>query len=148
MNKAGLLDTRENSLTLREQEWEIAKTLAEVSRWERERAAAPSPAQSLGEAQAGESAALDETLTSITGRVEALEAYARHVAEADLVHRAHEQIHAIVLRSVRYHDLLARTARDALAVEQIHRLDEHAQALKQVLAQRLADPAATGSGPG
>ncbi|WP_030923227.1 hypothetical protein [Streptosporangium amethystogenes] len=124
VNQAGLLDSLDNAFILREQEWEIAWRLAQIS---------------LLEDGHG---SLQEAVDSVQNRVEALEAYACHVAEADLAHRAQERLDAaLAARPSVVQDLLAETARDHHAVKQIQRLDEHARTLCEAIRADLAPKA-------
>lgn len=133
------LDQTENAPTLRREEWEIASALARL------------PLREL-DADRGTLAELDELLAeedrteravwdSVTSRVEALEEYAAHAVEADRLHRAYEQVERLSQRAGVYQDLLAETARDELGVAEVHRLDTHAQAIKEALTERLAQAA-------
>ncbi|NUR85370.1 MAG: hypothetical protein HOY71_14910 [Nonomuraea sp.] len=114
--KADLIDSADNRLTLADDEWEIAQTLAGVTRARREHVP------------------MEEVVASVRRRVESLESYAAHVREADLAYRA-------AMRLEEHRDLLAGTARDEKAIEQIQRLDRHVTALRGVLSGLAGDAA-------
>ncbi|MEU4538119.1 hypothetical protein AB0G15_25020, partial [Streptosporangium sp. NPDC023825] len=96
---------------------------------------------------------------AVLARVEALERYAGHVADAERALRAHDQIEALRARLPRYEELLAESGADAFAVPEIGRLAEDAGHLEQALRdsvrsaheafRHLDGPAATSpGGPG
>ncbi|MFI0349481.1 hypothetical protein [Actinomadura sp. 9N407] len=132
---AGLLDDARNEVALPEQEWAIARALAEHTRLRRERAAQRperlSPrVRALLEPQRR---ALDLSVRSVTERVEALETYARHAREADDAYHEWQVMRCLPEQNARYRDLLAATVRDDLAREEIERLAADARRARSVL---------------
>lgn len=127
--RAGLLDDVNNSVALPHQEWEIAEALAEHTRLRRERDAQQhgrlsEPVRALLEPQRR---ALDLSIRSITERIEALEAYARRTGDADDAYHEWRVLQRLPEQNARYRELLARTVRDDLAREEIHRLAQDAE---------------------
>ncbi|SDG17557.1 hypothetical protein SAMN05421505_102152 [Sinosporangium album] len=137
--QAGLLDTHDTRTTLADQEWEIAKALAQVSTLQRTQTEILAAGATPEVVAAIESAAttLDAVLSSVTGRVATLERYAESVHGADHAFRAHEQIRALSEQAHKYEDLLAATARDDVAIPTIERLSGQATALREVLNESL-----------
>ncbi|MGW0481714.1 hypothetical protein [Nonomuraea sp. NPDC003214] len=135
VNAEGLLDDARNAVILPEQEWELARLLAKLSalraehRELMERGIAPEVAavvRPLDAALAGSEAA-------ILARVEALERYARHVADAERAYHARAQIEELRARLPRYEELLAESGADALAVPELDRLSEDAEDVERAL---------------
>jgi CheY-like chemotaxis protein len=85
---AGLLDAVAADVLLAEQEWDIACTLYRQARL---RALHHQTTRDTGQAtrqvEASQLAALGESVAAVTRRVEALEKYARHIADADAAYR-------------------------------------------------------------
>nr|BFE80924.1 hypothetical protein GCM10020093_035250 [Planobispora longispora] len=77
--------------------------------------------------------ALVASEAAVVARVEALERYAGHVAEAEQALRAHEQIELLRSRLPRYEELLAETGANAFAVPEIDHLARDASRLEQAL---------------
>ncbi|MFG1695133.1 hypothetical protein [Nonomuraea sp. NPDC049309] len=135
VNAEGLLDGARNGVMLPAQEWEIARLLAKLSALRMEhrellsRGIAPEVAQviePLERALAGSEAA-------VVARVEALERYAGHVAEAERAYHARSQIEELRARLPRYEELLAESGADRLSVPEIDRLSQDADALERTL---------------
>ncbi|NUW38916.1 hypothetical protein HT134_02060 [Nonomuraea rhodomycinica] len=135
VNAEGLLDGVRNAVMLPEQEWEIARLLAKLSelRAEHEEVLAEgvtpevaAVAEPLGRALAGSEAA-------VVARVEALERYAGHVADAERAHRARGQIERLGATLPRYEELLAESGAAGPAVPELGRLAEDAGRLEQAL---------------
>ncbi|NRQ35516.1 hypothetical protein HII36_27335 [Nonomuraea sp. NN258] len=135
VNAEGLLDDARNAVMLPTQEWEIARLLAKLSALRREhhdllaRGIAPEVAavvEPLDRALANSEAA-------VITRVEALERYAAHVAEAERAYHARGQIEELRARLPRYEELLAEAGADSLAVPEIERLAQDADQLEQIL---------------
>lgn len=135
VNTEGLLDVARNAVMLPPQEWEIARLLAKLSSLReehrdlmrggvtREVAAAVKP---LERALAGSEGA-------VIAKVEALERYAAHVADAERAYQARDQIEALVERLPRYEELLAESGADALSMPEIGHLTGEADELEQAL---------------
>ncbi|GAA3153143.1 hypothetical protein GCM10020001_090930 [Nonomuraea salmonea] len=135
VNAEGLLDDARNATMLPAQEWEIARLLAKLSALRLEhrdllaRGIAPEVAaviEPLERALAGSEAA-------VVARVEALERYAGHVAEAERAYHARSQIEELRARLPRYEELLAESGADKLAVPEIDRLSQDADVLERTL---------------
>ncbi|NDU76150.1 hypothetical protein GWI34_26495 [Actinomadura sp. DSM 109109] len=139
-HRAGLLDDINNAVVLPRQEWAIAAVLAEHARLRRERRAQRperlSPrVRALLEPQ---DRALELSVRSVTGRIEALEAYARRAAEADDAYHEAGVLRGLPEQNARYRDLLARTAADAMADEEIRGMAEDARRAELALRERVA----------
>ncbi|HEY9523550.1 MAG TPA: hypothetical protein VIR33_09935 [Thermopolyspora sp.] len=137
--RAGLLDPSENAVTLAQHEWQIALTLRKVTRLRADQRAmaaggiAPEAEQALRPLRA----TLDEVVSSVTARVEALERYAARTAEADIAFHAHAQVAQVARHADEYRDLLAETAADELAVTEIDHLAGNAAHLERALHESL-----------
>ncbi|MFI6791594.1 hypothetical protein ACIBG4_30125 [Nonomuraea sp. NPDC050383] len=140
VNAEGLLDGARNGVLLPEQEWEIARLLAKLSALRSEHR------ELLGRGVAPEVAAVVEPLeralatseAAVVARVEALERYARHVADAERAYHAREQIEELRARLPRYEELLAESGADALSVPEIERLAQDADQLESVLRRSVS----------
>ncbi|MGC5010518.1 hypothetical protein ACLQ2R_07095 [Streptosporangium sp. DT93] len=135
VNATGLLDDARNSVMLPAQEWEIARLLAKISalRNEHRDFVYGGSTPEVAAAMAPLERALTASEAAVTARVEALERYAGHVADAERALRAHEQIAVLRSRLPRYEELLAESGADAFAVPEIGRLAEDAGHLEQAL---------------
>ncbi|MFI6290700.1 hypothetical protein ACIBEJ_03905 [Nonomuraea sp. NPDC050790] len=135
VNAEGLLDDVRNAIMLPAQEWEIARLLAKLSslRTEHRALLGRGVTAEVAEAVAPLERALDSSEAAVLARVEALEGYARHVAEAEAAYHARGQIEELRARLPRYEELLAESGADALAVPEIERLAEDAGHLEQAL---------------
>lgn len=140
VNAEGLLDGARNAVLLPEQEWETARLLAKLSALRREhralmaRGVAPEVAavvEPLERALAGSEAAM-------VARVEALERYAAHVAEAERAYHARGQIEELRARLPRYEELLAESGADGLSVPEIERLAQDADQLERLLRRSVS----------
>ncbi|MBT2225556.1 hypothetical protein KLK06_06795 [Nonomuraea sp. NEAU-A123] len=140
VNAEGLLDDARNAVMLPEQEWEIARLLAKLAALRGEhkvllsRGIAPEVAavvEPLDRALANSEAA-------VVARVEALERYAGHVAEAERAYHARSQIEELRARLPRYEELLAESGADALAVPEIEKLAQDADALERLLRKSVS----------
>ncbi|MFI6922657.1 hypothetical protein ACIBIZ_22135 [Nonomuraea spiralis] len=135
VNAEGLLDDARNAAMLPGQEWEIAHLLAKLSALRAEhrdlvsRGIAPEVAAVIEPLDR----ALATSEAAMIARVEALERYAGHVAEAERAFHARGQIEELRTRLPRYEELLAESGADALAVPEIDRLAEDADHLERVL---------------
>ncbi|WP_327582081.1 hypothetical protein OHA25_39935 [Nonomuraea sp. NBC_00507] len=135
VNAEGLLDDAGNAVMLPEQEWEIARLLAKLSELRAEHQEVVSEgvtpevaavAEALGEA-------LDSSQRAVLARVEALERYAGHVADAERAYRARRQIERFSARLPRYEELLAESGAGGSAVPELGRLSDDADRLEQAL---------------
>ncbi|MEU0479375.1 hypothetical protein ABZ260_09370 [Streptosporangium sp. NPDC006013] len=94
------------------------------------------PSKKSGGAVASERAwerALAGSEGAVIAKVEALERYAAHVADAERAYRARDQIEALVERLPRYEELLAESGADALSMPENGHLTGEADELEQAL---------------
>nr|WP_260408572.1 hypothetical protein [Planomonospora venezuelensis] len=135
INVSGLLDDVRNSVMLPAQEWEISRLLAKLSalRSEHRDLAGGGRTAEVVAAMEPLERALAASEAAVVARVEALERYARHVAEAERALRAHEQVELLRSRLPRYEELLAETGADASAVPEIDQLSRDAGRLEEAL---------------
>ncbi|MER7547557.1 hypothetical protein ABTW95_31560 [Spirillospora sp. NPDC127506] len=136
---AGLLDDVNNAVVLPCQEWAVAGALAEHTRLRRERLAQQperlSPrVRALLEPQ---DRALELSVRSVTGRIEALEAYARRAREADDAYHEAKVLQGLPEQNARYRDLLASTVGDEMAGAEIRGLAEDARRAETALRERV-----------
>ncbi|MFG1946916.1 hypothetical protein [Nonomuraea sp. NPDC048826] len=135
VNAEGLLDGARNAIMLPEQEWEIARLLAKLSALRTEhremlaRGLAPEAAAVARPLQS----ALDSSEAAVVARVEALERYAGHVAEAERAYHARDQIEELRASLPRYEELLAESGAGTMAVAEIERLAEDADTVERTL---------------
>ncbi|MFK0142617.1 hypothetical protein [Streptomyces murinus] len=136
VHRFDLIDRQRNEVSLPRQEWEIAEALREYTRLVKAEPSNP---------KGGKVAALLDTrrrglrasLGGITRRVNALESYAEQVAQADDRYRELQQIQALTDGSDDVLDLLARTARDDLAVAEIEGMTGEAAAVADAFTTAL-----------
>ncbi|MEV0587234.1 hypothetical protein [Nonomuraea sp. NPDC050310] len=135
VNEEGLLDDARNAVMLPAQEWEIARLLGKLSGLRTEHRELVSGEVTAEVAAVAEplSRALDSSEAAVVARVEALERYARHVAEAERAYRAQHQIEALRAKLPRYEELLAETGAQDYIEPEIARLSEDADRLEQAL---------------
>ncbi|WP_433137826.1 hypothetical protein ACQPZ8_35410 [Actinomadura nitritigenes] len=140
-HRTGLLDDVGNTVVLPRQEWAIASTLAEHTRLRRERVVQQterlSPrVRALLEPQ---ERALALSARSVTVRIEALEAYARRVGEADDAFHESRVLAALPEQNARYRDLLAGTVGDEMAAAEIRGMAEDAHRTERALREEVAE---------
>ncbi|GAA4086831.1 hypothetical protein [Nonomuraea soli] len=137
VNADGLLDTASNAVTLRAQEWEIARLLAKLSslRGEHRRTMAKNLAPEVAAIAEPLGRALEASENAVVRRVEALEGYAAHVAEAERAYQAHLQVEELRARLPKYEQLVAEAG--ATAVPELERLSDDAEALQRALGRTL-----------
>ncbi|MGW0809708.1 hypothetical protein [Nonomuraea sp. NPDC002799] len=135
VNAEGLLDDARNAVMLPAQEWEIARLLAKLSalRVEHRELLARGIAPEVAAVIEPLERALSTSEAAVVARVESLERYAGHVAEAERAYHAQGQIEELRARLPRYEELLAESGADALAVPEIERLAEDADVLERTL---------------
>ena len=131
--QVGLLDASAASVALTGQEWDIALTLRDQARLRDQRAELS--AAGMGPQTA---AVLDRQVqaaqladASIAGRVAALEGYAAEVRAADAAYRDWRQVKALAEVSRQHLDMLARTAADEHAIDEIETMSRQARAVRQ-----------------
>ncbi|MBF8193255.1 hypothetical protein ITP53_47835 [Nonomuraea sp. K274] len=135
VNAEGLLDGVRNAVMLPAQEWEIARLLAKLSELRAEHQEVVSEGVTPEVAAVAEplGKALDSSQQAVLARVEALERYAGHVADAERAHRARHQIERLSARLPRYEELLAESGADGSAVPELGELSDDADRLEQAL---------------
>ncbi|KAB8194504.1 hypothetical protein FH608_014915 [Nonomuraea phyllanthi] len=135
VNAEGLLDGARNAVMLPAQEWEIARLLAKLSelRSEHQEVVAEGVTPEVAAVAEPLAQALDGSHRAVLARVEALERYAGHVAEAERAYRARHQIERLSAKLHRYEELLAETGADTTAVPELSRLSDDADRLEQAL---------------
>ncbi|URN00597.1 hypothetical protein LUW76_43360 [Actinomadura madurae] len=137
---AGLLDDINNAVVLPRQEWAIAEALATHTRLRRERLA-QQPERLSADVRAllePQDRALALSVRSVTGRIEALEAYARRAGEADDAYHEARVLQGLPEQNARYRDLLASTVGDEMAGEEIRGMAEDARRAEMALRDRVA----------
>ncbi|MEZ0071307.1 hypothetical protein [Planotetraspora sp. GP83] len=135
VNSEGLLDDVRNKVTLPQQEWEIAQTLAQISRLKGEQAAALAVRRNeqIAELLKPQVRALNLATESVTRRIEALEKYAAQVRAADEALAQWKTMRRLAASTDAYQELLARTVRDELAVVELAGLTEQARQVEEAL---------------
>ncbi len=135
VNAMGMLDDVRNAVMLPAQEWEIAQLLAKLSalRSEHHELTFGGSTPEVAAAMAPLERALAGSEAAVVARIEALERYAGHVAEAERALYAHEQIERLRARLPRYEELLAESGADALAVPELNHLANDAGLLEEAL---------------
>jgi hypothetical protein len=139
VNAEGLLDDARNAVMLPDQEWEIARLLAKLSalRGEHNELLARGIAPEVAAVVEPLERALANSEAAVVARVEALERYAGHVAEAERAYHARGQIEELRSRLPKYEELLAESGADALAVPEIERLADDADRLERLLRESV-----------
>ena len=131
--QAGLLDAPAASLALAGQEWDIALALREQARLRAKRAelsaAGPGPQTEAVLDRQVQAAQLADA--SVAGRIAALEGYAAEVHEADAAYRDWRQATVLAEVSRQHLDMLARTAADDHAIDEIETMSRQARAVRQ-----------------
>ncbi|MFI6538207.1 hypothetical protein ACIBHY_37545 [Nonomuraea sp. NPDC050547] len=135
VNAEGLLDDVRNGVMLPAEEWEIARLLAKLSglRAQHHRTVSTGLAPEVEAVAAPLARALDSSEAAVVARVEALERYATHVAEAERAFHAHHQIEELRGRLPQYEELVAESGADGFAVPELDRLADDADLLEQAL---------------
>lgn len=140
-----VVDQQSNSVVLPDQIWTIADLLRDYSQVA---AAAGQEARDDGTStvMAARRNALRASLNGIERRVEALEAYAARITEADRLHAELRRIERLEKSGGQLLDLLARTVGDDMAVAEIDGLTEQAAAAAEALRAALDGARATARG--
>ncbi|QYC41338.1 hypothetical protein Nocox_18645 [Nonomuraea coxensis DSM 45129] len=135
VNAEGLLDDVRNAVMLPAQEWEIARLLAKLSalRAEHQEVIAEGMTPEVAAVAGPLAEVLDRSEAAVLARVEALERYAGHVADAERAYRARRQIERLSARLPRYEELLVESGADGSAVPELDGLAEDAGRLEQAL---------------
>ncbi|MEU8378031.1 hypothetical protein [Streptosporangium sp. NPDC048865] len=139
INRARLLDTIDNAVTLPDQTWQIARKLVRLSEMkaEHERLVPGTPPPEVAEAFTPYVRALEIAESSLTGRIRALEEYAGQVRRADGVYRAYQQLQALAERTPQYEALVAETAEDTLTLPGLEHLTEQAQQVRKLFHESI-----------
>jgi hypothetical protein len=131
--QADLLDAPAASLALAGQEWDIALALREQARLRAKRAelsaAGTGPQTEAVHDRQVQAAQLADA--SVTGRIAALEGYVAEVREADAAYRDWRQATVLAEVSRQHLDMLARTAADEHAIDEIETMSRQARAVRQ-----------------
>ncbi|GAA1786882.1 hypothetical protein GCM10009735_17820 [Actinomadura chokoriensis] len=122
ISKAGLLDDVANAVTLPRQEWEVARTCAELTRIELEISEVASKNAGLTALLEKQRRALALSAEAVERRVAALEQYADRTKAASAAYREYKAIKQIEEIQADVQELLAQTVQDELAVAEIDRL--------------------------
>ncbi len=138
VHRDGQIDRAHNEIALPAQEWEIAERLADYTRL-----TADAPENAAGEKDvavlAARSAAIREGLAGIQRRVEALEAYATQVAEADDRYAEWLQLQRIGEGEDDVRDFIARSVADDLAVAEIEGMTSQAEIITRAYTEALEE---------
>lgn len=135
IGEAGLLDDVANTAILPREEWEIARTGAELTRIERRIDKVRSENATLTELIRTQRRAVEKSAEMVEQRVTALERYADRTKAADAVYRAGAAIEEI---EADVRELLVRTAQDDLAADAIERDSVSAELRRSVEAAKQA----------
>ncbi|MFJ8752061.1 hypothetical protein ACIREO_22430 [Streptomyces sp. NPDC102441] len=128
VHRCDLIDRQRNEVALPRQEWEIAEALLEYSRLMKAEPDDPRSSKVVAVLQVRRQS-LKTSLGGVERRVLALEAYAEEVSGADGRYQELQQIRQITEGSPDVLELLARTARDDLAVAEIEGMNAEAVAV-------------------
>jgi hypothetical protein len=139
VNRAGLIDTIDNRVTLPEEVWQIAQRLARLSSMHAEqgRLIPRELPSGLEDAFKPYTTALDAAWTSLSRRVRHLEKYAKQVVKADKVYHAHQRLEALAERTPEYQRLIADTVRDDLAHAHIRELADQAAHVRKLFEESI-----------
>jgi hypothetical protein len=139
VQRAGLIDTIDNQVTLPEEVWQIAHRLSRLSAMHAEhRRLVPRDLPSgMQDAVKPYTTALDAAWTSLSKRVKRLEEYAKQVTRADRVYHAHRKLEALAARTPDYQRLVADIVRDELAHEHIKQLGDQAQQVRRLFEESI-----------
>ena len=121
VHKRDLVDRQRNELVLPQQEFDIAATLRDYTRLLAQEPERPK-SENVTHLVSTRRRALTASRDGIERRISALEGYAAQIAEADARYAELQQIQQLTAGSSDVLDLLARTARDDLAVAEIEGL--------------------------
>ncbi|GAA1786848.1 hypothetical protein [Actinomadura chokoriensis] len=122
VGKAGLLDDVANAVALPQQEWEIARACAELTRIRQRLRQLASDDRRTRTLLQPEWHAVEMSDAAVRRRVAALERYADRARAADGAYREWQVVEAVQELRPELQELLARTVRDDLAVAEIDEL--------------------------
>ncbi|MEV0345489.1 hypothetical protein AB0H88_06970 [Nonomuraea sp. NPDC050680] len=139
VNRAGLIDTIDNRVTLPEEVWQIAQRLAKLSSMHAEqgRLIPRDLPTGMEDAFKPYTAALDVAWTSLSRRVRHLEKYAKQVLKADKVFHAHRRLEALAARTPDYQQLIAETVHDEQARTHIRELADQAAHVRKLFEESI-----------
>ncbi|GIH90608.1 hypothetical protein ACFFMN_27380 [Planobispora siamensis] len=141
VNRAALLDTIDNAVTLPDQTWQIATKLVRLSslRAEYLRIVPSVPPPEVAEAFVPYSRALETARASLIRRIEAMEEYAAQVRRADAVYHSYRQLELLAERTPQYEQLVADTTGDALAIPQLRELTGQARRIRELFLESMEE---------
>ncbi|MEV6155842.1 hypothetical protein AB0L53_36425 [Nonomuraea sp. NPDC052129] len=139
VNRAGLIDTIDNRVTLPEEVWQIAQRLAKLSSMHAEhgRLIPRDLPTGMEDAFKPYTTALDAAWTSLSRRVRHLEKYAKQVVKADKVFHAHRRLEALAARTPDYQQLIAETVHDERARTHIKELSDQAAHVRKLFEESI-----------
>jgi hypothetical protein len=133
-----LLDQSAGEAALRRQEWDTADALRNITSLRAESDANPAVGPQTAEVREPQQRALATAQEYIAARVSATERYAAQVKIADAAFIDYEGAKKASDRNDRYLDLLARTAADEHAIDELQGLTEMAVAARQVFEDSIS----------
>ncbi|MEU4537848.1 hypothetical protein AB0G15_23640 [Streptosporangium sp. NPDC023825] len=139
VNAMGMLDSVRNSVMLPAEEWEIARLLTKLSalRAKHHNLARGGRSPEVVAAMAPLERALAASEAAVLARVEALERYAGHVADAERALRAQGQIEVLRAHLPEYEQLVAETGAARFSVPEIGHLSDDADMLRRALRESV-----------
>ncbi|GAA4210491.1 hypothetical protein GCM10022252_78390 [Streptosporangium oxazolinicum] len=139
VNAMGMLDSVRNSVMLPAEEWEIARLLTKLSalRAKHRNLARGGRSPEVVAAMAPLERALAASEAAVLARVEALERYAGHVADAERALRSQGQIEVLRAHLPEYEQLVAETGAARFSGPEIGHLSEDADLLRRALRESV-----------
>ncbi|MFF5111050.1 hypothetical protein [Streptosporangium sp. NPDC000509] len=139
VNAMGMLDSVRNSVMLPAEEWEIARLLNKLSslRAKHRHLAKGGRSPEVLAAMAPLERALAASEAAVLARVEALERYAGHVADAERALRAQGQIEVLRAHLPEYEQLVAETGAARFSGPEIRHLSGDADMLQRALRESV-----------
>ncbi|WP_440082459.1 hypothetical protein [Streptosporangium sp. LJ11] len=139
VNAMGMLDSVRNSVMLPAEEWEIARLLTKLSalRAKHHSLARGGRSPEVVAAMAPLERALAASEAAVLARVEALERYAGHVADAERALRAQGQIEVLRAHLPEYEQLVAETGAARFSGPEIGHLSDDADMLRRALRESV-----------
>ncbi|MBB2911455.1 hypothetical protein FHS43_002728 [Streptosporangium becharense] len=135
VNALGMLDRVRNAVMLPAEEWEIARLLTKLSalRAKHRNLARGGRSPEVTAAMVPLERALSASEAAVVARVEALERYAGHVAEAEKALRAQSQLDVLRQHLPEYEQLVAETGAARFSAPEIGYLSDDAETLRRAL---------------
>jgi len=139
VNAMGMLDSVRNSVMLPAEEWEIARLLTKLSslRARHRHLAKGGRSPEVVAAMVPLERALAASQAAVLARVEALERYAGHVADAERAMRAQGQIEVLRAHLPEYEQLVAETGAARFSGPEITHLSGDAEMLQRALRESV-----------